>query len=103
MCLCAIGVLPQFLQEKVPAVMGCDPGVLSPHDELEDLDPNSGMKRRRRSFGGTIISSGISFAALFVETVSLPSFVGLEQFYSISLLCYLRRRSHKLTVWSSVS
>ncbi|XP_044022602.1 rho GTPase-activating protein 11A isoform X2 [Siniperca chuatsi] len=47
------GVLPQFLLEKVPAMMGCEAGVLSPtHDELEELDLNSGMKKRhRRSFG----------------------------------------------------
>ncbi|XP_049918472.1 rho GTPase-activating protein 11A isoform X1 [Epinephelus moara] len=47
------GVLPQFLQEKVPAMMGCEAGALSPsHDGLEELDLNSGMKRRhRRSFG----------------------------------------------------
>ncbi|XP_019940470.2 rho GTPase-activating protein 11A isoform X1 [Paralichthys olivaceus] len=47
------GVLPQFLLAKVPATMGCEAGVLSPtHDELEELDLNSGMKRRqRRSFG----------------------------------------------------
>lgn len=47
------GVLPQSLQEKVPAMMGCEAGVLSPiHDELEELDMNSGMKKKhRRSFG----------------------------------------------------
>nr|XP_046269329.1 rho GTPase-activating protein 11A isoform X2 [Scatophagus argus] len=47
------GVLPQFLQDKVPAMMGCEAGVLSPtHDELEELDLNTGMKKRhRRSFG----------------------------------------------------
>ncbi|KAI9537655.1 hypothetical protein NQZ68_023900 [Dissostichus eleginoides] len=45
------GVLPQFLLEKVPAMMGCEEGVLSPsHDE--ELDLNSGMKKKlRRSFG----------------------------------------------------
>ncbi|KAM9354051.1 rho GTPase-activating protein 11A [Pholidichthys leucotaenia] len=48
----SFGVLPQFLQEKVPAMMGCEAGAQSPHDELEELDLNSGMKRRnRRSFG----------------------------------------------------
>lgn len=47
------GVLPQFLKEKVPAMMGCDSGAPSPtHEELRELDLNSGMKRRpRRSFG----------------------------------------------------
>lgn len=49
----AFGVLPQFLREKVPAMMGSEAGILSPtHDELEELDLNSGMKKRhRRSFG----------------------------------------------------
>ncbi|XP_008293200.1 rho GTPase-activating protein 11A isoform X2 [Stegastes partitus] len=45
----SFGVLPQFLLEKVPAMMGCE----SPtHHELEELDLNSGMKRKpRRSLG----------------------------------------------------
>ncbi|XP_032356843.1 rho GTPase-activating protein 11A isoform X1 [Etheostoma spectabile] len=50
------GVLPQFLLEKVPAMMGCEAGVLSPtHDGLEELDINSGIrKRHRRSFGDMV-------------------------------------------------
>ncbi|XP_054469853.1 rho GTPase-activating protein 11A isoform X2 [Anoplopoma fimbria] len=49
---CNFGVLPQFLLEKAPAMMGCEAGVLSPADGLEELDLNSGMKKRhRRSFG----------------------------------------------------
>ncbi|GLD62516.1 rho GTPase-activating protein 11A [Lates japonicus] len=50
------GVLPQFLQAKVPAMMGCEAGILSPtHDDFEELDLNSGMKRRnRRSFGDMV-------------------------------------------------
>lgn len=57
------GVLPQFLLEKVPAMMGCEGGVLSPsHDGLEELDLNSGMKKKlRRSFGGKTVPSGFSF------------------------------------------
>ncbi|XP_070835251.1 rho GTPase-activating protein 11A [Chaetodon trifascialis] len=49
----SFGVLPQFLQEKVSAMMGCEAGMMSPtHNELEELDLNSGMKKRhRRSFG----------------------------------------------------
>uniref|UniRef100_A0A3Q2PKB1 Rho GTPase activating protein 11A n=1 Tax=Fundulus heteroclitus TaxID=8078 RepID=A0A3Q2PKB1_FUNHE len=47
------GILPQFLQEKVPAMMGCEPGAPSPsQDDLEEADLNSGMKKKnRRSFG----------------------------------------------------
>ncbi|XP_062254061.1 rho GTPase-activating protein 11A isoform X1 [Platichthys flesus] len=50
------GVLPQFLLAKVPATMGCEVGVLSPSlNELEELDMNSGMKRKqRRSFGDMV-------------------------------------------------
>lgn len=50
------GVLPQSLQEKVPAMMGCETGLLSPtHEEVEEVDLNSGIKKRsRRSFGGKI-------------------------------------------------
>ncbi|TNM95552.1 hypothetical protein fugu_016635 [Takifugu bimaculatus] len=49
----SFGVLPQFLQGKVPAMMGCESGVLSPNlDELEEPDVISGVKKRnRRSFG----------------------------------------------------
>ncbi|XP_028995675.1 rho GTPase-activating protein 11A isoform X2 [Betta splendens] len=47
------GVLPQFLLEKVPVMMGCEAGVLSPAcDDVDDLDLNSGIKKKhRRSFG----------------------------------------------------
>ncbi|XP_060918400.1 rho GTPase-activating protein 11A isoform X3 [Labrus mixtus] len=52
----SFGVLPQFLQEKIPAMLGCESGVQSPtHEGLEELDLNSGMKkRRRRSFGDMV-------------------------------------------------
>ncbi|XP_024127989.1 rho GTPase-activating protein 11A isoform X1 [Oryzias melastigma] len=44
------GVLPDFLQEKVPAMMGCEAGVLTPDSEEPDF--SLGMKRKqRRSFG----------------------------------------------------
>uniref|UniRef100_A0A674BTT5 Rho GTPase activating protein 11A n=1 Tax=Salmo trutta TaxID=8032 RepID=A0A674BTT5_SALTR len=48
------GVVPQFIMEKIPAMLGCEAGVLSPTlERLEDLDSNSGAKRRcRRSLGG---------------------------------------------------
>ncbi|KAM9709045.1 rho GTPase-activating protein 11A isoform 1-T1 [Menidia menidia] len=50
------GVLPQFLREKIPTMMGCESGVPSPsQDELEELEINSGMKRKnRRSFGDMV-------------------------------------------------
>lgn len=47
------GVLPDFLQEKVPAMMGYEGGVLTPTHDSEELDLNFGTKRKhRRSFGG---------------------------------------------------
>ncbi|KAM4541925.1 rho GTPase-activating protein 11A isoform 1-T1 [Odontesthes bonariensis] len=53
---CSFGALPQFLQEKVPSMMGCEAGLLSPsQDELEELDLNSGLKKKiRRSFGDMV-------------------------------------------------
>ncbi|XP_008293201.1 rho GTPase-activating protein 11A isoform X3 [Stegastes partitus] len=52
----SFGVLPQFLLEKVPAMMGCE----SPtHHELEELDLNSGMKRKPRRSLGAYSASGV--------------------------------------------
>ncbi|XP_077477022.1 rho GTPase-activating protein 11A-like isoform X2 [Stigmatopora argus] len=47
------GILPQFLQEKVSAMMRCDPEILSPaFNELQELDQNSEIRHRtRRSVG----------------------------------------------------
>nr|XP_029542754.1 rho GTPase-activating protein 11A-like isoform X2 [Oncorhynchus nerka] len=47
------GVVPQFIMEKIPAMLGCEADVLFPTlERLEDLDTNSGAKRRcRRSLG----------------------------------------------------
>ncbi|XP_061600210.1 rho GTPase-activating protein 11A isoform X2 [Cololabis saira] len=67
------GVLPQFLQEKIPAMMGCEPGVPSlTHDDLEELDPNVGVKRKqRRSFG--VFSSATPVIATPSTKRKLPS------------------------------
>ncbi|TKS86522.1 Rho GTPase-activating protein 11A [Collichthys lucidus] len=55
------GVLPQFLREKVPAMMGSEAGILSPtHDELEELDLNSGMKKRHRRSFGDVVSGALN-------------------------------------------
>ncbi|XP_029983552.1 rho GTPase-activating protein 11A isoform X2 [Sphaeramia orbicularis] len=68
----SFGVLPQFLQDKVPAMMGCEAGILSPtHEVLEDLDFNSGMKRKpRRSFG--VFSSATPVIATPTSKRKLP-------------------------------
>ncbi|XP_053191703.1 rho GTPase-activating protein 11A-like isoform X2 [Scomber japonicus] len=55
------GVLPQFLLEKVPAMMGCEAGILSPtHDEFKELDLNSGMKRRHRCSFGDMVNGALN-------------------------------------------
>ncbi|KAM6912275.1 rho GTPase-activating protein 11A [Xenentodon cancila] len=55
------GVLPQFLQEKIPAMMGCEAGVFSlTHDELEELDSNVGMKRKHRRSFGDVVSGALN-------------------------------------------
>ncbi|XP_037343470.2 rho GTPase-activating protein 11A isoform X2 [Pungitius pungitius] len=69
------GVLPQFLLEKVPAVMGCEAGAMSPADGLEELDLNSGTKKRpRRSFG--VFSSATPVIATPTSKRKLPSEYG---------------------------
>ncbi|XP_028251135.1 rho GTPase-activating protein 11A isoform X2 [Parambassis ranga] len=70
---CKFGVLPQFLQEKVPAMMGCEEGVFSPnHEDAEELALNSGMKKKhRRSFG--VFSSATPVIATPASKRKLPS------------------------------
>ncbi|XP_011614914.2 rho GTPase-activating protein 11A isoform X1 [Takifugu rubripes] len=57
----SFGVLPQFLQGKVPAMMGCESGVLSPNlDELEEPDVISGVKKRNRRSFGDVVSGALN-------------------------------------------
>lgn len=57
----SFGVLPKFLQDKVPAMMGCEAGVLSPaHDELEEPELNSGMKRKSRRSLGDVVNGALN-------------------------------------------
>ncbi|XP_016339939.1 rho GTPase-activating protein 11A-like isoform X2 [Sinocyclocheilus anshuiensis] len=48
-----LGVVPQFLLEKVPAMLGCDPGAFSPSSlSLEESNAHSDLKKsNRRSLG----------------------------------------------------
>ncbi|XP_066529523.1 rho GTPase-activating protein 11A isoform X2 [Hoplias malabaricus] len=47
-----LGVVPDFLLAKVPAMLGCESGgLLSPSDALEDGTTPSVIKRNRRSIG----------------------------------------------------
>ncbi|XP_056283192.1 rho GTPase-activating protein 11A isoform X2 [Pseudoliparis swirei] len=85
------GVLPQFLLEKVPAMMGCEARVLSPADGLQELDLNSGMKKRqRRSFG--VFSSATPVIATPTSKRKLP----LESGHSFGFSN--KRRSVKKTL-----
>uniref|UniRef100_H3DJ94 Rho GTPase activating protein 11A n=1 Tax=Tetraodon nigroviridis TaxID=99883 RepID=H3DJ94_TETNG len=55
------GVLPRFLQDKVPAMLGCESGALSPNqDELEEEGLSSGMKRRNRRSFGDVVSGALN-------------------------------------------
>ncbi|RVE57108.1 hypothetical protein OJAV_G00212940 [Oryzias javanicus] len=55
------GVLPDFLQEKVPAMMGCEAGVLTPtHNDSEEPDFSLGMKRKQRRSFGDVISGALN-------------------------------------------
>uniref|UniRef100_A0A8C7XIL9 Rho GTPase activating protein 11A n=1 Tax=Oryzias sinensis TaxID=183150 RepID=A0A8C7XIL9_9TELE len=54
------GVLPDFLQEKVPAMMGYEGGVLTPTHDSEELDFNFGTKRKHRRSFGDVISGALN-------------------------------------------
>ncbi|XP_027029469.2 rho GTPase-activating protein 11A isoform X2 [Tachysurus fulvidraco] len=51
-----LGVIPEFLMAKVPAMLGCESGVVSPSEATEEGSTPSGVKRCRRSLG--VISTG---------------------------------------------
>lgn len=47
-----LGVVPEFLIAKVPAMLGCESGACSPSDTVEEGSTPSHVKRSRRSLGG---------------------------------------------------
>ncbi|XP_054652187.1 rho GTPase-activating protein 11A [Dunckerocampus dactyliophorus] len=81
------GVLPQFLEEKVSARIACESGVLSPvYNELQEMDQNSGMKRKHRhSFG--VFSSATPVIATPISKRKLS----LDSGYSFGLSNKKRR------------
>ncbi|KAM6917552.1 rho GTPase-activating protein 11A isoform 3-T3 [Lycodopsis pacificus] len=83
------GVLPQFLLEKVPAMMGCEAGGLSPTDGLVELDLNSGMKKRHRRSFGAYSASGVLDSSQ--TTVSSPGKSRRQSAVSV------RRKSRRLS------
>uniref|UniRef100_A0A3B3CI28 Rho GTPase activating protein 11A n=1 Tax=Oryzias melastigma TaxID=30732 RepID=A0A3B3CI28_ORYME len=64
------GVLPDFLQEKVPAMMGCEAGVLTPDSEEPDF--SLGMKRKQRRSFGDVVSGALNK----IKTNRTPTKVG---------------------------
>lgn len=51
-CTLCVGVAPDFILAKVPAMLGCEVKVFSPTDALEGGSTPSRVKRCRRSLGG---------------------------------------------------
>ncbi|KAL7873487.1 hypothetical protein AOLI_G00125580 [Acnodon oligacanthus] len=49
-----LGVVPEFLMARVPAMLGCEPGLFSPSDAVEEGNTPSGAKRCRRSLGDVV-------------------------------------------------
>ncbi|XP_043929945.1 rho GTPase-activating protein 11A-like isoform X2 [Protopterus annectens] len=50
----SIGVVPEFILEKIPAMLGVEPGCLTPSVEsLEEAECESPKRQKRRSVGGT--------------------------------------------------
>ncbi|GAA6103165.1 rho GTPase-activating protein 11A isoform X1 [Tachysurus ichikawai] len=49
-----LGVVPEFLMAKVPAMLGCESVVVSPSEATEEGSTPSGVKRCRRSLGDMV-------------------------------------------------
>uniref|UniRef100_A0AAR2J1V7 Rho-GAP domain-containing protein n=1 Tax=Pygocentrus nattereri TaxID=42514 RepID=A0AAR2J1V7_PYGNA len=49
-----LGVVPEFLMAGVPAMLGCESGLFSPSDAVEEGNTPSGSKRCRRSLGDVV-------------------------------------------------
>ncbi|XP_061112184.1 rho GTPase-activating protein 11A isoform X1 [Conger conger] len=57
----AFGVVPQFIAEKVPAMLGCESGLVSPFpDATEDGEQDSGVKKRRRRSVGDMVNGALN-------------------------------------------
>ncbi|KAF4101820.1 hypothetical protein G5714_016620 [Onychostoma macrolepis] len=56
-----LGVVPQFLMEKVPAMLGCDAGVFSPSSlSLEESSTNSDLKKSNRRSLGDMVNGALN-------------------------------------------
>uniref|UniRef100_A0A671L4H6 Rho GTPase activating protein 11A n=1 Tax=Sinocyclocheilus anshuiensis TaxID=1608454 RepID=A0A671L4H6_9TELE len=56
-----LGVVPQFLMEKVPAMLGCDAGAFSPSSvSLEESDAHSDLKKSNRRSLGDMVNGALN-------------------------------------------
>ncbi|XP_042599026.1 rho GTPase-activating protein 11A-like [Cyprinus carpio] len=56
-----LGVVPQFLMEKVPAMLGCDAGVFSPSSvSLEESNAHSDLKKSNRRSLGDMVNGALN-------------------------------------------
>ncbi|XP_051578782.1 rho GTPase-activating protein 11A-like isoform X2 [Myxocyprinus asiaticus] len=56
-----LGVVPQFLMEKVPAMLGCDFGIFSPSTvSLEESSTHSDMKKSNRRSLGDVVNGALN-------------------------------------------
>uniref|UniRef100_A0A672K9E2 Actin, alpha skeletal muscle n=1 Tax=Sinocyclocheilus grahami TaxID=75366 RepID=A0A672K9E2_SINGR len=56
-----LGVVPQFLLEKVPAMLGCDPGAFSPSSlSLEESNAHSDLKKSNRRSLGDMVNGALN-------------------------------------------
>ncbi|XP_076833995.1 rho GTPase-activating protein 11A isoform X2 [Brachyhypopomus gauderio] len=55
-----LGAVPDFLLAKIPAMLGCEAGVFSPSDALEEGSASSGVKRRSRRSLGDMVNGALN-------------------------------------------
>uniref|UniRef100_A0A9J8DA96 Rho GTPase activating protein 11A n=1 Tax=Cyprinus carpio carpio TaxID=630221 RepID=A0A9J8DA96_CYPCA len=56
-----LGVVPQFLMEKVPVMLGCDAGVFSPSSvSLEESNAHSDLKKSNRRSLGDMVNGALN-------------------------------------------
>ncbi|XP_052386495.1 rho GTPase-activating protein 11A isoform X1 [Carassius gibelio] len=56
-----LGVVPRFLMEKVPVMLGCDAGVFSPSSvSLEDSNAHSDLKKSNRRSLGDMVNGALN-------------------------------------------
>ncbi|XP_055028694.2 rho GTPase-activating protein 11A isoform X1 [Misgurnus anguillicaudatus] len=57
----SLGVVPQFLMEKVPAMLGCDPGMFSPFSvPVEENNSHLDVKKSNRRSLGDVVNGALN-------------------------------------------